>query len=135
MSATNLEIVTDALQKIGVLGETQTATPEQQATGLRVMNDYLLNQAADGLRLGWYKQTNMAATAPLRDQDIFGVKCLMAAQLAAHYGVKIVDPVLLAVIGESYKQLIKRSIQYLDSDLGELQRPQGGPWGGPSWFG
>lgn len=134
MSASVLEIITYAYQKIGVIDENSSPSNEQGQVGLTVLNDYLLNEAADGMRLGWWKQTSMAATAPLRDSDIHGVKMLLAKQLAAHYGIVIENPHLLEEIAEAKRQLVKRSILYSEADFSELSRPQGGPWGGPNWI-
>lgn len=132
--ATNLEIITFAYQKIGVIDENSSPSYEQGQTALTVLNDYLLNEAADGMRLGWFKQTLTSATAPLRDQDVHGVKLLLARQLATHYGITIQNPILIDDINTAKTQLVKRSLQYSESDFSELSRPQGGPWGGPNWI-
>jgi hypothetical protein len=131
--AQNLEVVTDAFRKVGIVDETQAPTAEQGATALRLLNDYLLNQAADGMRLGWFKQTDLSANAPLKDQDIWGVKMLLARQLAHEYGVTIQDPILLANFADAERQLVKRALLYSESDLAELSRPQGG-YPGVSWL-
>jgi len=132
--ATNLEIITFSYQKIGVIDENSSPSNEQGQVGLTVLNDYLLNEAADGLRLGWFKQTSLSATAPLRDQDVHGVKLLLARQLASHYGIIIQNPALLDDIQTAKTQLVKRSLQYSEADFSEFPRPQGGPWGGPNWI-
>lgn len=132
--ASNQEIITFAFQKIGVVDETTPPSYEQGQTALTVLNDYLLNEAADGMRLGWWYQTNIAGTAPLRPEDVHGVKMLLALQLAAHYGITIADPTLLEEIRTAKTQLVKRSLRYSEADFSELPRSQGGPWGGPSWI-
>jgi len=136
MSASNLEVITYAYQKLGVIDENSSPSNEQGVVGLNVLNDYLLNEAADGLRLGWWKQTSLAATAPLKDSDIWGVKLLLAVALAAHYGISLeqTNPKLILDAQEAKRQLVKRSILYSEADFSELSRPQGGPWGGPNWI-
>jgi len=134
VTQTNLQIITSAFQRVGIVDETASPSAEQGANGLQILNDYLLNQARDGMRLGWWTQTNLAANAPLRDEDIWGVKMLLARQLASNYGITIQDPILLKDIDDAEKMLTKRSLQYYESDLSEWPRPQGGPWGGPSWI-
>jgi hypothetical protein len=32
------------------------------------------------------------------------------------------------------RRLTKRYLRYTECDLGELSRPQSGPWGGPNWL-
>ncbi len=134
MSQTNLQIITDAFTTIGVLGAGDDLAPELGQQGLKTLNDLLANEAADGMRLGWYPQTDLYATAPLRDQDIFGVQLILAEILAPKNGISLEDPVLLAQIADARRQLTKRSIRYFESDLGELQRPQASPWGGAGFF-
>jgi hypothetical protein len=63
------------------------------------------------------------------------------AWLAPLYGVKIEpaqDPndetALSNQIKNAFRLLTKRSILFTESDLGELSRAQGGPWGGPNWL-
>lgn len=137
--ATNQEIVTDAFQKIGVIDETQAPSPAQYQTAIRLLNDNLLSEAVDGLRVGWYYQNPLAAAnvaSPLRDADVGPVKFLLAKWLISHYQIKVsaeTDSLLLNDIAEAERKLTKRSIKYFESDLGELSRAQGGPWGGPSW--
>lgn len=130
-----IEIITDAMQLIRMIDQNEAPSAEQAAQGLRILNDMLLNEAADGLRLGWFPQQVVTSVAPLRPQDIYGVKRILAAALATANGISLAkdDPVLYAEITEAKRQMVKRSIKYFESDLGELQRPQGVAWG-PSWI-
>jgi hypothetical protein len=130
-----LEIVTDAMQLIDMIDESESPSPEQGAQALRILNDMLLNEAADGLRLGWYTQTSLTAVAPLRPQDLYGVKRMLAGALAMSNGINLEkdDPVLYLEIKEAKRQLVKRALRYMESDLGELQRAQGVAWG-PNWI-
>lgn len=141
MTAQNLEIIQYALLKCNVIDENSSPSAEQGVTGLNVLNDMLLNEQRDGLRLGWFKQTNLAANAPLRDEDIYGVKMLLTRALAAHYGIVLEPPLAdfpgmpdSGEIAKAHRQLIKRSLAFVEADLGELSRPQGGPWGGPNYL-
>lgn len=141
MSATNQAIITEAFQTIGVVADGRSPTATQSAVALTVMNDRIMSEQRDGWRLGWYPQSNLAATAPLRDEDIGEVKLVLASWLAPKYGVTIdvpqdpTDPAALAnQIKDAFRKLTKRSIQYTECDLGELSRAQGGPWGGPNWL-
>lgn len=134
MSTSNQAIITEAFQKIGVIDENSSPSAEQLAQAFTILNDGLNNENADGLRLGWFTQTNVAATAPLRDEDIYGVKLWLCERLAAHYGITIQNPILLEEIKSAITQLVKRSVRYFESDFTELSRPQGGPWGGPNWI-
>jgi hypothetical protein len=131
-----LQIVTEAFQIAGIVDETEAPSAEQGQNGLTVLNDMLANEAADGLRLGWWPQTALSNTAPLRDQDIYGVKLMLAIALAPRYGINLGNdnPLIVALAADAVRQLTKRSLRYFESDLGELQRPQAGPWGGAGYF-
>jgi hypothetical protein len=131
-----LQIVTEAFQIAGIVDETEAPSAEQGQNGLTVLNDMLANEAADGLRLGWWPQTNLTNTAPLRDQDIYGVKLMLAMVLAPRYGIDMTkdNAVMVGLAEDAKRQLTKRSLRYFESDLGELQRPQAGPWGGAGYF-
>lgn len=131
---TNFEIIADAYQLIGVIDENSPPSNEQGVTGLSVLNDYLLNEAADGMRLGWFRQYVLQACTPLKDEDIYGVKILLALQLAARYGITIQNQQLLEAGMVAKTQLVKRSLRYSEADFSEFPRPQGGPWGGPNWI-
>lgn len=132
--ATNQEIITFAYQKIGVIDENSSPSFEQSQVALTVLNDYLLNEAADGMRLGWFAQSQTSANAPLRPEDVHGVKLLLCRQLASHYGITLQNPLLVDDVATAKTQLVKRSLRYSEADFTELSRPQGGPWGGPNWI-
>lgn len=134
MTQTNLQILTDIFQKTGIVDETQSPTAAQAANGLRLMNNYLLSQAVDGMRLGWFPQTNLQSNAPLKDADIGDVELAMMPQIALAYGITLSDQAVLSEITNAITRLTKRSIQLVEADLSELSRPQGGPWGGPNWL-
>jgi hypothetical protein len=136
MSQQNLQIVTEAFQKAGIIDETEAPSATQGVNGLQILNDFLSTEAADGMRLGWFPQTSLTTKAPLRDQDIFGVKLLLAVCLAPAYGIDLekMNPALMLQAAEAKRQMVKRSIRYFEADLGELQRPQAGPWGGAGYF-
>lgn len=134
--ALNQDIINFAFHMLNIVDETAQPSALQAQGALSLLNNILLNEAADGMRLGWYTQTNLAATAPLRDEDVYGVQYMLVAALAQIYGISLVKskPELLAIVEAAMRQLTKRSIRYFESDLSELQRPQGGPWGGPNWI-
>jgi len=141
VSSTNQAIITEAFQTIGVVADGRQPTSSQSQTALTIMNDRILSEQRDGWRLGWFPQTSVAATAPLRDEDIGEIKLVLAGWLAPKFGVTIPptadpsdDSSLSNQIKNAFRKLTKRSLQYTECDLGELSRPQGGPWGGPNWL-
>lgn len=124
MSATNQELINYAFLKCNVIDESSSPSAEQGVVGLNVMNDMLANMSKDGIKLGWYPQTNMAATSPLQNEDVGAIKYLLCAALAAHYGITLSE-LLLAEIGQSYTRLVKSALKYSEADMSELPRTQG----------
>jgi hypothetical protein len=145
VNETNQQIITDAFQLIGVVREGRQPTPTQSANALTVLNNNLATQMKDGWgNIGWYPQTvaNLNNPAPLQQSDIADVKYLLAAWLAMRYGIQIPDnpndqtdmTTLGGQIRASLRRMNKRWLKRTECDLGELSRPQGGPWGGPNWL-
>ncbi len=144
MTQTNQQIITEAFQILGVVREGRAPTATQSANGMTVLNDNLLTQMRDGWgNIGWYPQTvaQLNSIAPLKDEDIADVKYVLAAWLSVRYGVTIPPPEspddefsLAGMIRGAFRRLTKRYLKYTECDLGELSRPQGGPWGGPNWL-
>lgn len=133
MATTNLQIITSALRKAGIVDETLPPSTTQQTNALAVLNNYLLmRQAADSLRLGWWTQTDTSANAPLRDELVYPVILLLTNQLASDSGQPIQDPLLVQEIGKADDALVKLTRLHVESDLGELSRAQAGAWGGAS---
>jgi len=141
VTATNLAIISEAFHKIGVVADGRSPTATQTADGLAILNDNMATQQRDGWHLGWYPQSNLAALAPLADENIGDVKLCLCAWLAPGYSVTIPPPLgptdhssLGAQIDAAFTRLNKRSMLRTECDLGELSRPQGGPWGGPNYL-
>lgn len=147
MSTTLLSIITEAFAMLGVVADGQTPTTNQQTRALATLNTNMLTQEVDGWNLGWYNMgstpvANLGTTqAPLQDQDVGDVTLMLASWLAPKYGITIQpspDPTDLTSLSNqiraAYQRLSKRSLRYTEADLGELSRPQGGPWGGPNWL-
>ena len=142
MAQTNQQIITESFQILGVVREGRQPTPTQSANGMTILNDNLLTQMRDGWgNIGWYPQTiaQLNSIAPLKDEDIADVKYVLAGWLSARYGVTIPPSMgdsdfdLGSLIKGAMRRLTKRYLRYTECDLGELSRPEGGPWGGPGW--
>jgi hypothetical protein len=143
--ATNQSIITESYQLLGVVREGRQPTPTQSANGLTILNDNLATQIRDGWgNIGWFPQTvaMLNNLAPLNDSDIADVKYLLAAWIAMRYGITIPDnpndiydiTTLGGQIRSSLRRMNKRYLKRTECDLGELSRPQGGPWGGPNFL-
>jgi len=144
VSQTNQQLISEAFQKIGITTEGRNPSSTQSQNALTILNDNMLTQMRDGWGgIGWWPQpvALLNSTAPLRDEDIADIKLCLCSWLAVAYGKDITPPVspedvftLGGQIAAAFARLNKRYQRFAESDLGELSRPQGGPWGGPNWL-
>lgn len=146
MAQTNQAIITAAYQLLGVVREGRQPTPTQSSNALTILNDNIATQQVDGWgSIGWWPQTvaMLNNNAPLKDADIADIKYLLAGWIALRYGITVPDnpnddlqsPTSLGgQIRASVRRLNKRYLKRVECDLGELSRPQGGPWGGPNFL-
>lgn len=134
--ATNLDIVKGAYLHLGTVDENQQPSARLGQLGLISLNEMLAALGPDGIRLGWYTQTDLSDTAPIQNESVGDVKYLLAKWVSTKVGRRL-DPVedakLIDQIDAAETRLRRTSLLYGQSDLGELQRPEGGPWGGPGW--
>lgn len=143
---TNQQIITESYQLLGVVREGRAPTPTQSANGLTILNDNIATQSADGWgSIGWWPQTvaMLNNPAPCYDRDVADLKYLLASWISVRYGISIQDdpnddisaPITLGgQIRSAQRRMNKRYLKRVECDLGELSRPQGGPWGGPNYL-
>lgn len=87
MSRTNLQVITDSLRLVGILGEIDTPSNEDAQEALRRLNDMVLGwERHNGVRLGFYPQTNLASNIPIDDEYFEDVTALLAKKLAPYWG-------------------------------------------------
>lgn len=87
MSRTNLQVITDSLRLVGIIGEIDTPSNEDAQDALRRLNDMMLGiERHNGIALGFYPQTSLAANIPIDDEYFEAVTALLAKKLAPHWG-------------------------------------------------
>lgn len=106
---TNGEFIRDALGMLGILAESETATADQSAHGLRVLNDLLFDWANRGVDMQWAAQSSATATLPLNERDVQAVRCALAVALAPFYGV-MPSPLVLSAAESSYSRLLRENM-------------------------
>jgi len=143
---TTQSIITESYQILGVVREGRAPTATQSSNALTIANDNILTQQKDGWgNIGWWPQTvaMLNNPAPLQDTDVADIKYLLASWIALRYGITIPnDPnddisAPTSVGGQiraAQRRMNKRYLKRTECDLGELSRPQGGPWGGPNYL-
>lgn len=118
--ATNLDIITTALRIVNIIDENQPPPSELAAEGLESMNDLLADWEADGIELGYFPQTNLAATSPLEDKDLRGVKYNLALELAGRKSVATISPATIAIAAVAKDRLEKGTSEMFENSFDHL---------------
>src|SRR5689334_18271872 len=104
-----LEVVTDALRNIGVLGVTDTPDAEQGADGVRKLNELMSSLAEDGIDLGYAQSSSTADTIVLPLGSVSTIKALLSLRMAPLYGADI--PVAISDSASSgYQRMLVQAI-------------------------
>lgn len=117
--ASNLEVITDALRIINVINNIQAPKAEQSSQGLTALNDMLADWQEDGIELGYYPQTSLAAAIPVQDQYLRGIKYNLAEELSIHYGTELL-PTAKKIAANSYARLAKDTLEVVESSMDHL---------------
>lgn len=122
------QLITDALRLINVIMESETPSAEQQASGIRTLNEMLSTWAADGLRLSYIPVGTVTNTLTVPDGAVKGIKFCLAIDLAATYGATVSAEVAKgATDGMAVIQKICARTPNFQSDI-----PAPSDW---SWYG
>jgi hypothetical protein len=105
--STNLEIITDALRGLNVIDETETPSAEQGSFCLRQLNQMLAAwKDADGIDLGYFKQSSTTDTCPIPEWAETGVWGRLALRVSSHFGAQV--PVgTAAAASEGYETILR----------------------------
>lgn len=109
MSISNSQMVRDALGLIRVLGEVESASAEQAALGIRVMNDIMASWIEDGIDLQYYEQTDPGAETPIPANMQGVVKYFLAFTLAPYFDKQVTQE-MLTEARRLYGTLVRNSI-------------------------
>lgn len=98
MARTNLQVLTDALRLAGVIHQIETPSNEDAQDALRRLNDMMLGlERHNGITLGFYPQSSLAADIPIDDEYFSDITALLAEQIALHWGTSLETSVLRQV--------------------------------------
>ena len=88
MSITNLQVLTHAYQKAGIISEGGTPSAEQGQVALRLLNQMMAEWEIDGLEFpSWFPQTANSDTCPIPEFAELAVSNKLAVLLCTEYGV------------------------------------------------
>ena len=103
---TNNQLITRAYREINVINEVQSPSAEQSDQALTKLNGFMELWKEDNVDPGWFKQTDLTATAPIPDWMEEGVMLTLAARLCPQYGASL--SVEAAAALDSFKRTIVR---------------------------
>lgn len=104
MSLTNLQVIDSALGELGIVGEGETATAEQGADALRMMNQMLADWSVSDMDLQVPPQDTLSAVCPIPRWAETAVISNLAANCASLFRTPI-SPILVARVEGSYQTL------------------------------
>lgn len=126
---TNRQLISDALMMLNVLAETEAASAEQGAQGLRVLNAMLAEWEQHGVDLGYYAQSTLADECPIPASEEQTVTASLAVRLAAFY--QGADPSIASgIANRGYDRLLRTAIvdQMRAADMSHLPRGSAAVW-------
>jgi len=126
MSITVIDLITDTLQEINVIDANEAPSPEQGQKTLRRLNQMLAEWERDGIRLGYYRQTDLEATMPIPEYAELGVTLCLAVNIAPSYGIEPIQALIVQATN-FYAALAKQSLEYFESDMTQLPMSDLGP--------
>lgn len=108
MSITNLQAMTHAYQKAGIISEGGTPTAEQGQVALRLLNQMMVQWEIDGLDFpSWFPQTSNSATCPIPDFAELAVTSNLGVLMAGEYGVTV-SPELAVIASNAYESVLRK---------------------------
>ena len=105
---TNADYFKGALQKIGILAEGESASPEQGADMLVIFNDMLDYLRGEGIDWG-APQTVTTGTPDIPEGNREIAKCLLAVRAADHFQVPV-PPSVAYIATQGQNRMLRESI-------------------------
>lgn len=102
---TLIDIVTDTLRQITVIGQTATPSAEQGQDAVSKYNDLMAELEEDGIDLGHFPKATTASTVELPPGQVAAVKAMLGVRLCDGYGLPV-PPVVAAVAASGYRRLL-----------------------------
>jgi hypothetical protein len=107
---TNLELITQALRKIGVIDAFRPASAEDAALGLQELNNLMADLEADTVDLGYFTQTSVNDDLPLDDRDSSAILPLLAVSLSGAFPSSTISPALAFQADKNRSRLLRDAV-------------------------
>lgn len=127
---TNLDLITAAFRRLGMLDENESPSAEQGSIGLRCLNQVLAEWNQRGIGFpSWHTQTALSDALPIPDWAERAVSGALCIELAAEYDRPVSDA-LATVATNSFDALQrKRLLQSLQPVEPSLPAAEAGQYG------
>lgn len=106
---TNNDLIENALRLIGVLAEGMTATAEQSAIALAVMNEIADDWSENGVSLNWSEQDDTGADLTLSGAERSAMQYELAVRLCPAFG-REPSPSLMMLAGSAYRRILRSAL-------------------------
>jgi hypothetical protein len=107
---TNLELLTSAFRKVGMIDENQSPSAEQGVIGLQLLNQLLAAWGESSITFpSWFTQSDLSATLPLPDWSERAVTASLAIEIAGEYERPVSDA-LATVASNSFDALLRKRV-------------------------
>lgn len=100
-----LDIITDALKDIGVVGQTATPSAEQGSHAVGKLNDLMASMLEDGIDLGWVEIDSTTDTVVIPVGHVSTIKALLSVALSSVYGAEV-PPAVAGKASNGYSRLL-----------------------------
>ena len=104
-----IDLVTDALRRATIIGQTASPSAEQGADAVTKLNDVMASLAGDGIDLGYNPKATTAETMVLPLEHVLTIKSLLVMAVCGGYGV---DPPAsdVSIAQAGYQRLLRQAI-------------------------
>lgn len=125
--STNREVVTKALQMLGVIRADETPANEDAELALTELNDLMADLAAEGIDAGFPPQDSLSDDFPLDDATEAAVKPQLAVRLFTHFPSAKFPQTLPARSEAAFKRMLRDSVlaSMVETSVSHLPGSQG----------
>jgi hypothetical protein len=103
------DLVTDALRKLTVIGQTATPSAEQGQDAVTKLNDVMASLAEDGIDFGYNPKATTAESIELPAGHALTIKAMLILSLAGGYGIE--PPAFeVGIAGAGYNRMLARAV-------------------------
>lgn len=123
----NIDLITDSLRELGVIDAISNPNAEDAALGLRKLNAVMSTLEADGVDLGYFRQSDVNDELPLEDSDADAILPILAMALSINFPAAQIPPTLPSWAESCSRRLTRDAVRQNmeEASLSNLPRGEG----------